>query len=180
MAWSIVWLAGHWLVGNNRKRTFFPVLGVMLAVGLLSYYGHFDNTDNLLMMAIPYSIFAVIIPMAMMLTSYFCRNTYTPRRFRLWLLAWGIAVTLGLILSYFVILMTYIHPELANIGMIISTLFESIKCGGILYLINLPFLELALRCPFYRERFEKIFLVGKDYRPEDESNRPSDDVPLPA
>jgi hypothetical protein len=34
--------------------------------------------------------------------------------------------------------------------------------AGILYVLNLPFLELAFRSSFYANRFESIFHIEKD------------------
>jgi hypothetical protein len=48
--------------------------------------------------------------------------------------------------------------------------------GGILYLLNLPFLILAFNSPFYRARFEKMFPIA----PADHGEPQRDDVVLAA
>ena len=36
MAWTMVWLLGHWLKSSYRSVTFFLMLGLMIAIGLLA------------------------------------------------------------------------------------------------------------------------------------------------
>lgn len=173
MAWSMVWLLGHWLGRSNRFVTFFLAVGVMLAVGLLSYRcGYqFDEADDFVSL-LPCSALAAILPLAMLLTGCYCRAEYSPGRFRGWLFVWTIASTLGVTLSFMFVAanMTLIVSGLGNtshganfsIFVLLFLIPISALVGSLLYLVNLPFLELAFKSPFYRDRFEKLFHVETD------------------
>lgn len=169
MAWSMVWLLGHWLASRFRYVTFFLSLGMMLAIGLLSCYCHFADTDNRASLLICYSICVVILLLATTLAGYFCRKKYSPRRFLGWLIVWNVLVAMGVLLPFVgivTLVTTIMHPgpQLDVGGTVVTaviTVVVSIFLGGVLYLLNLPFLILAQKSPFYRERFESMFLAGK-------------------
>jgi hypothetical protein len=98
----------------------------------------------------------------MMLTSYFCGKKNSPPFFFGWLLFWVGVLSVGLMLSYGLLMMILI-PGLRDLGqMLIALIPATAILGGILYLVNLPFLVLAFNCPFYRERFENIFHSKKE------------------
>ena len=165
MAWSMVWLLGHWLGTRYRSVTFFLILGVMMAIGLLSYYCHFADAGGLAPSHDRLRHHCVrILPLAMMLASYFCRtellSAAVPR------LAVGVD-RLRRSLGTDVALCRDSDDGRSAwaawhlVFMLIFMVIGSVVCAGVLYLLNLPFLELAFRCPFYRERFEKLFRIEK-------------------
>jgi hypothetical protein len=45
---------------------------------------------------------------------------------------------------------------------VIYAIVASIILGGILYVLNLPFLVLAFKNPFYMERLKKLFHVQSE------------------
>lgn len=166
MAWSVIWLLGDWLGGRHRKVTLFLGLGIMLAVGLLSYYGHYGAIEQFASLGflIPYGIFAFILLAAMVHTGYLCRHKYSRGRFLGWLAVWNCIAALGLMLVYdiFMLVMIGQFPWFVLAGLAFMTAFASVFIGGILYLVNLPFLILAFKSPFYGDRFKRIFHIEKD------------------
>ncbi len=180
LAWSVVWLMGHWLGGGRRRRTFWLILVVMLAIGLLSCFCQFEDADDLAPLLIIYSLCVFDLLLAMMLAGYFCRKKYTPQRFLGLLLLWVGATAIGLAATFGIlsIVTTFDLQYTAIITIIFIPV--SLLLGGIIYLINLPFLILAFKSPFYRERFERIFINGKGRQGEDQWYRHLDDTPLSA
>ena len=188
LAWTVVWLLAHRLATRSRIVTFFLIAGVMLAIGLLSYYCHFEDGDGFLPLSIIFGACVAIFLLAMMITGSFCRKKYSPRRFLAWLIVWNGVVTFTLMMSYGALMMI-VEAELRHIGefMLVAVLV-TLFLASILYLINLPFLILAFKSPFYRERFESMFLAGKAGAglpsgsiPADSADRPAElsDPPLP-
>jgi len=167
MAWTMVWLLGHWLKCSHRIATFFLILGPMVTASLLSYYSHAKNIDWNSITG--YGFCVLVLLLAMMFNSHFCRKRCTPRQFLGWLILWNGLVAWLVMLTFFVALtatMLVIHPnsqlhvwELMASAAIIPAV-ESLTLGSSLYLLNLPFLILAFKSPFYRERFESLFGVA--------------------
>jgi hypothetical protein len=162
MAWTMVWLLGHWLAIRNRSITFLLILAVMLAIGLLSHYCHSESSDGLMSSLIGYCLYVVPLPLAMMLAGYSCRKKYSRPWFCGWLFVWLVAAIIGLMLSYLAILTIMRGFGLPMVAFVVLVVPVSLLYAGILYLVNLPFLILAFKSPFYGERFETIFRVGKD------------------
>ena len=178
MAWSMVWLLGHWLGRGNRIVTLVLAVSVMLAVSLLSYRcGYqFDDADDLVEV-LPCSLLVAILPLAMLLTGFYCGAEFTPGRFRGWLFLWTIMATGGMVLSsiFVAVSMMIVMSGPGNSADVQCSLFSiistfvplfsipvSLFVGSLVYLVNLPFLELAFKSPFYRDRFEKLFHIEKD------------------
>ena len=133
----------------------------MMAIGLFSYYCHFPDIGGSVPYMIAFGVIGATLPMGMLLASYFCRRRYSPLWFRIWLLVWMVAAVMGLML---------LTPRFCGArppgtgrvgGHSDRLVVGSVVYAGILYLLNLPFQELAFRCPFYRERFEKFFRIEK-------------------
>ena len=180
LAWSVVWLMGHWLGGGRRRSTFWLILIVMLAIGLLSCLCQFEGADDLVQLLIIYSLCVFDLLLAMMLAGYFCRKKYSTPRFLGFLLLWVGATAVGLaaIFGIFLIVITFDLQAIVTIAIILIPV--SLFLGGVIYLINLPFLILAFKSPFYRERFERIFINGQGRQGEDQWYRHLDDTPLSA
>lgn len=172
MAWSLVWLLGNRLACRSRKASFFLIVGTTLAVGLLSYYCHFGDADNLLSSIVAYGMPGVTLTLAMMLSSWACGEKCSPARFCVWLLLWTGALSLAMLVSYAaisLIALAVAHPSyqfLAHFAvLLISVVIASVFLTGIVYVLNLPFLILVFKCPFYRERFENLFHVKLNGEP---------------
>jgi len=158
MAWTVVWLLGHRLGSRHRVAAFFWMLGVMLVIGLWAYVGEYGTrlTSEMLML-IPYGVCALGLLSSMALARLFCRKTDRPGPFMGWLFLWmGLVSTAGMLL--FAVVMTI---AAFNIFMLLMVLISAAIAGlfltVILYLGNLPFMLLAFKNPFYRERFQCTF-----------------------
>jgi hypothetical protein len=58
--------------------------------------------------------------------------------------------------------MMLVQPRLRDLlAFMLVAVPVTLLLSGILHLINLPFLLLAFKSPFYRKRFESMFLAGK-------------------
>lgn len=158
-AWAMVWLLEPWLSGRRPRVFFFSALAVMLGTGLLSYAGHYglarsDSTPPLL---ICYTTAAVGLLLSMTLSSRCCRKVYSPGRFMTWLLLWAVL----LVIVGLVVFAAYMSAGERFVGELISSLPSVLLAGGIagfvLYLLNLPFMLLAFRSDFYRQRFCRMW-----------------------
>jgi hypothetical protein len=109
-----------------------------------------------------YMLFAVCalnLLVGVTLSGYFCRTKYSPRRFMAWLLLWtalavpiagvpAVAVTLAFVESY-----DPVEFLTVIVSALLPLLSMSFFLGGAVYLMNLPFMFLAHRSAFYRDRF---------------------------
>jgi hypothetical protein len=177
MAWSVVWLLGHRLGTGHRVVTSLLLWAVMFALGLASYFCHFEDTEELAPVSISYAVLVLILLAAMMLAGRRCRKTYAPRRFLLWHLAWLGVLTLTLPLAFLATLLAT-GAEFRLVLMVLPITAMSLFLGGILCLVNLPFLVLAFKCPLYQERFQKLFRVAKAADVADDRDEPFDAGPL--
>ena len=88
LAWSVVWLTGHWLDGYSRRRSFWLLLVVMLAIGLLACICQFEAADDVLPLLIVYGLCVFDLLLALTLAGYFCRKNYSLKRFLGFSLLW--------------------------------------------------------------------------------------------
>ncbi len=170
MTWTMVWLLGDRLKSRYRIVTFLQILGLMLSICILSYCIQFEDTDRFSVIA-SYCGFVLVLLLAMMFNSHFCRKPCTLRRFLVLLFLWNGLTAFLVMLTLCAIL---IGPSLAfsvsqlHVWQLLASVALSVGMGslilsGTVYLINLPFLVLAFKNPFYRERFENLFGVKLAY-----------------
>lgn len=160
-AWGMVWLAGHWFQKFGRFAAFCLVFGLMFAIGLLSSLCQFQEANDIAPLMFIYGLGVFELFLAMMIAGYSCRGKYTPPRLLGYLLLWMgvIAVILPGILVLFI-------ENKLDAAMIVIPM--SLICGGVIYLLNLPFMILAFNSPFYRKRLEQIFIKNTDQRLKNE------------
>jgi hypothetical protein len=157
VGWTIVWLLGDWLGSRYNTVTFFAILGIIVGTGVFSFYYTGEAQSALLPFAMFCGIVVTSFVAAMMLTGRVCRQRFTPWRFGLWLLLWTGVVSLALPLFIFVAVNLIAGSPFIP-GLIIVPIMAA-SVGGIVYLVNLPFLILALNNPFYRQRLETMFRI---------------------
>ena len=164
MAWSAVWLVGHRLATGSRTITFLLIVAAMSAIGAFSEFCRSGNAAGLLSSSIGFGLVAAILSLGMMLAGYSCRKKYSPRRYRVWLLVWTVASMMGSMTCFSTIMLLIVFREqFAHVAPTLLFLIPiSAIYGVVLYLVNLPFLELAFRSSFYADRFERIFHIEKD------------------
>ena len=165
MGWTIVWLLGPWLGRGSRPASFIGAWGVMLAVGAWRYFGDYgldldslagDIRSDEFVLLVAYVGVTLSLLLAMKISRLCCRKRYRPGPLMAWLYLWMVvacAVWLSLFLV-FVLVAIKPGPLLSNL---VSVAITAGFFGTMLYLVNLPFMILALKSPFYRERFQSTF-----------------------
>lgn len=174
-------LAFLWLMADNlgnlpRLRTLTLAVGTLVLAGIIGLFGisAFGFDAMLTVKAFIYAVFVVVFLVAMSLAAFVSRKRYTPLRFLLWvflILVVGTAVT-GTALSMLLMLMAGIlmgggFSLLYLAPMLVGQMTVSALAGLVLFLFVLPFLVLALWCPFYRKRFYAILRLPGMQQEED-------------
>jgi hypothetical protein len=163
-AWAMVWLVGFWVASRHRSLMLPVAVLVMLAVGLLSYLcdGRALNFENVGPSAYYIvSVLALLLPL--LLSSRSCRKVYSPQRFMLWLWLWMPLTLAGVLVLGAGGLFLFMDVTTGLLGLahiLIMMPFAALMgglCGVLLYLLNLPFMLMAFRSPFYHQRFCKVF-----------------------
>ncbi len=163
-AWTIVWLLGPWLGAVGGGVAFLIALAAMYFVGLLSYLACYGLTcdASLPPLATCYTVgvFGLLLPMLLARRS--CRGVYRRSRFMARLLFWMVLTMSGGMLLFDVV-MTFITavPGGRDAGSMFFDSLPSCVLGGAVWAIawyvgNLPFMMVAFRSDFYRERLLRV------------------------
>ncbi len=152
---AVLWLFAHKLGNRNRFVTFLLALALMAVLGLIgaiSYCGlTFSQQTVGVLILLAMSALAMLL--GFVLSGWQCRNRYSGLRFVLYLALWTIvtclASTLMIYSTVFIIQQTPV--PISTVLLMVSIV--GLIFGACLYVINLPFIILALRSPFFRERF---------------------------
>jgi len=152
---AVLWLIVHKFGGSNGFVRFCLSLGILAVVaglGTLSYYTGFSGETAIFVVLLVFM--SIILLLAMTVAGWLCKRQYLPVRYMLWL---GLCTLFGsavAMIGVFIIGMLFIFPgqpklmsvifDLAGVGLIF---------GVCLYVLNLPYMILAFRSPFFRERF---------------------------
>ncbi len=128
----------------------------MLATGLLLCWCNYGLVaDEVVLLLMFHSVASFSLVLSMALTGRFRRKTGLSTSFAVWLLPWTV---FPLILGMFILL---IGLHFFQGDSIMDGLLDFLSIGAIggivLYLLNLPFMLLAFRSPFYRRRFCAVF-----------------------
>jgi hypothetical protein len=164
LAWTIVWLLGRRLATRHRGLSFLLIYAVLCAVGLLSYYLQYEERDEIVPLMIGFGVCCIPLPLAMMLASRFSRGSYSKLRFNLSIVLWTGLTTAATMFVLFAVMaiINFRHlPGMLFLLFVMAIYTLSLTC--ILCLINLPFLILAFKSPFYRRRFERLFRIEKGH-----------------
>jgi hypothetical protein len=154
---TILWLLSHWLGNRNRFVAFLLALVIMAVAGVAGAISYNEYSGETLSSTIGCAILALMMLFAFVLTGWWCRKRFSGLRFILWLGVWNVVVFLGT--SIVVLIGTGILrgiPEWWSELWFVMTsivLIEALIFGGCAYAIVLPFMILALRSSFYRQRF---------------------------
>ena len=161
--WAVVWLLGAWFAGRRWLLAFGGMFFVMAVVGLLSYLCNFGATvtDSLPTLSIYYVLLTLALMLPLWLSSWCCRGAYRPVRFMLWLLLWTPVVLAGTLMLFIggAMVFSSTSPQALLHALSVLPMVAMLggMYGGVLYLINLPFMVLMFRNSLYRERFCSIF-----------------------
>ena len=167
---SVLMLLAHKRIGCNRFATFLWAVVLSVIIGAATYISssglEFNREMMVLMVLYVVGILAVLT--GLVLAAHCCRDYYSPIRFTLFL---AVCTPAG------AILVMLIYASIALGIMVVGgslpsgwyQIFTQILVfgfifGGILYAVELPFIILALNCPFFRKPFHDYFrLRGMDF-----------------
>ena len=168
-AWAIVWLTGHWFAGRSRTAAYFSALGVMLVVGGLCHFcaNGIGTGEDVAIWLMLYGTGAFVLSLATTLSGLCCRGEYRPGRFMAWLLLWTFLASLVSLPLFAAIASVFMVDEIAEpafviVAMLLSCVIIGPILGGTVYVLNLPFMLLATRSPFFRERFRQFFQMTQE------------------
>jgi len=152
---TFLWLFAPKLGRYNPWIAFFLALALIetvFLVGIVSYLG-FGFSQNAVVALAMLAVLALGMLLGFVLASWRCRKRYGPVRFLLWLAVWMVAACLACMLVFYAIVC---FVQKAPIP--ISTILFVASAVGLIfavcvYVINLPYMILALRSSFWRKRF---------------------------
>jgi hypothetical protein len=134
----------------------FLMVGIGIA-GAISYGGLAFSVE-VFGTAITFGVSTLIILLAFVFAGCCCRKRYSGLRFMLWLAVWTAGICMIIALGYFgiaMIVLSIMGKGLPSglLSALLQVLPASLLLGGCLYVIVLPFMILAMRSCFFRERF---------------------------
>jgi hypothetical protein len=151
---AMLWLLAHMLGNRNRFITFLLALIVMIFISIAGQlaYGEFSEQTIIFLFFIIFLSFASLI--SYVLAGWRCRVKYTGLRFILWLALWSIISSLAAMMVFLVVAYIVQRPGIDILRAIFfQALITGLVTGLLSYVINLPFMILAICNPFFRERF---------------------------
>jgi len=152
---TVLWLFAHKLGNRNRFVTFllaFALMAVIGLVGAISFCGltFSQQTGGAVIIL---AILALAMLLGFVLASWQCRTRYSSLRFMLYLAFW--TVTACLVIALVLYSVTFIIQQtpvpISSVLLVIPIV--GLVLGACLYVIVFPYMILALRSAFFRERF---------------------------
>ena len=167
VAWTAVWLISPWLARRRPALAFVLALVFAMIVGVVAEFGLYQHLA-IGMSLMNYLAWAFALLLAFTLSGLCCQKSYRPRRFLAWLALWlivgvtlGMACEVGWILSHS---RSDVSAERV-LHVLPGVAVVSLCTAGTLYLLNVPFMVLAFRCPLYRDRFHKLLRLPEYVSP---------------
>jgi hypothetical protein len=162
---AVVWLLAHKLAKSNRFITFILALVTMTVVcfaGVISYSG-FEFSNNTFGVAVFLAVLVLTMLLAIVLSGWRCRKRYSHLRFMLWLAVWSVAVCLAIMSVYACIAafaLSAANFPVPRYYYLIILFGPSLAMSAFLYSILFPYMILAMRSAFFRERFFSCFRLA--------------------
>ncbi len=154
-----LWLLGHKIANRRRFTTFFLSLAIMTIAGLIGIISYGMTGFNIEGLAILMSlgVLALTMLLGFVLSGLMCRNHYSNLRFMLWLALWCEVVCMASILVFYSI-MQAIYRSSISLSEILFEIFPAGLIFGLCaYVIIVPYMILAFRSSFFRQRFYDCF-----------------------
>jgi len=153
------------LMGDRLGRSAKPVTWIMSAVvlmlvhalGLLAYGYSEELVLGLILVAIVDSTILLAVP----LTAWCCRKRCTGRRFSFWLALWTLLASLIAVGIYGLV----DEGDNMSLSMAMQIVFAGLAFGGILFVMQLPFVLLGTMNQFYSPRFMGLLGSSKETDP---------------
>ena len=152
---TVLWLFAHKLGNRNRFVTFlraFALMAVLGLVGAISYCGlTFSQQTGGAMIIL--AMLASAMLLGFVLAGWQCRNRYSGLRFVLYLAFWTVTacIVTALVISSTAFIIQQIPISISKVLPMVSVV--GLVLGACLYVIVFPYMILALRSAFFRERF---------------------------
>ncbi len=152
---TVLWLFAHKLGNRNRFVTFLLALALMAVltlVGTVSYVG-LEFSQQTVVAVILLAMSALVMLLGFVLAGWQCRNRYSSLRFVLYLALWTVVTCLVITLVIYstVFIIQQAPVPISTILLVIPIV--GLVLGACLYVIVFPYMILALRSAFFRERF---------------------------
>jgi len=152
---TVLWLFAHKLGNRNRFLTFlwaFALMAVIGLVGAISYCGltFSQQTEGALIIL---TMLALAMLLGFVLAGWQCRNRYSSLRFVLYLAFWTVTacIVTALVISSTVFIIQQTPVSISAVLLMVPVV--GLVLGACLYVIVFPYVILALRSAFFRERF---------------------------
>jgi hypothetical protein len=155
---ALLWLLAYKFGNRNRFVSLLLVLVVLAGltvVAVVSYqvWDSFMDYELVTLQSLWIATFLLIF----VLSGWRCRKQYGPWRFMLWLAFWTIAISLVVIIAFFLIAEGPSEPIGQIIRQMPRVLLVAVIFAFCIYMLNLPFMILAFVSPFFRARFYAYF-----------------------
>ena len=159
MGIAITWLLCHKLTKHGKFITFlliFITVAVISSVGVIAYSG-FDKNYIIINICC-----ALTMLLGFSLAGWRSGKIFSNKRF-VWMVgAWSIVSGIAVMMIYFGLLIAITKISLHNLfELFVIVPLSGIFLGLLVYLINLPYIILAIRNPFFRKRFYDCMHIKK-------------------
>jgi hypothetical protein len=154
-----LWLLGHKIANRSRFITFLLALAIMAIAGLIGIisYGISDFSNEGLAILICLGVLAFTILLGFVLAGWRCRKRYSNLHFMLWLALWCVVVCVAGMLVFYSIMFTIDRPSISLFTILFQLLTVGLIFGLCAYVIIVPYMILAFRSSFFRQRFYDCF-----------------------
>ena len=152
---TFLWLFAPKLGRFNPWIAFFlafALIAVLFLVGIVSYLGLDFSQDAVVALAM-LAVLTLAMLLGFVLAGRCCRKRYGPVRFMLWLAVWMVVVCLASMLVFYAIVFIIQQAPIPISTILFVAAIVGLVLGVCLYVINLPYMILALWNSFFRERF---------------------------
>ena len=152
---TFLWLFADKLGRFNPWIAFFlafALITMFFLLGIVSYLGFVFSREAMVILPM-LSVLALGMLLGFVLAGWRCRKRYGPVRFLLWLAVWMVVVCLASMIVFYVITFFIQKVPIPITRILFMASIVGLILAIFLYVINLPYMILALRSSFFRERF---------------------------
>jgi hypothetical protein len=160
--WTVMWISSPWL---SRLR---PIITIVLSMviaavfGVAAEFGVYGGWSLPCINLAFYGVGILALLSAFVLSGQRCRQKHHPRRFMVYLVpCLMIGTAAGFLIVFCATACVSSFPGLTFFGLFVFGL-ETLLFTAVWYLLNLPFMILAFRCPLYRWRLYKILRLEEN------------------
>ena len=150
---TFLWLFAPKLGRFNPWIVFFlafALISMFFLLGSVSYLGFLFSQDAVVALAM-LGVVALAMLLGYVLAGWRCRKRYGPVRFMLWLAVWMVAACLACIIVFYIITFFIQKVPISITRILFMASIMGLILAIFLYVINLPYMILALRNSFFRE-----------------------------